>query len=145
MHLREPGLTAIAAAVTVAFMTLASLEASGSDDVVRMRVTQPDPDLPGQVRVVVSVEPDDENRALVVEADSGTFFRSSEFTLEGSEAARTHRIDWRQLPAGEYRVAAYLRRSSGKRTFASYFYLKVLGLDATKHANVLDPFDLTKR
>lgn len=144
MDARRIGPTAILAAVTLALVMSVSPKLNGSD-VVRLRVTQPDPDLPGQVRVTVSVEPDAENRALVVEADSGTFFRSSEFTLDGSDAARTHRVEWRSLPAGSYRVSAYLRRSSGKRTFAAYYYLSILGLDETRPATILGPFDLAKR
>jgi hypothetical protein len=70
---------------------------------------------PSHVKIVVSVTPDPDNRRLTVEAESVDFYRSSEVTLNGTEAALTHSIEWRELPAGEYRVVAHLHGSDGER------------------------------
>jgi hypothetical protein len=64
------------------------------------------------LRVRVRVDPDDANRALRVEAD-GAMFRSSQFDLHGADDRATWTIEWRELPAGDYRITARVGRSDG--------------------------------
>jgi hypothetical protein len=71
---------------------------------------------PATIRVRVRVEPRAEHRALFVSADSGSFYRSSAFQLEGERAAATHWIEWRDLPAGDYELLAQV--SSATRVVA---------------------------
>jgi hypothetical protein len=70
---------------------------------------------PGAVRVVVTVERHRDNRALVIEADSPAFFRSSLLQLEGEADARTHTLLLTSLPAGVYTITAKLRGTNGAR------------------------------
>ncbi len=70
---------------------------------------------PGNVNIVARVEPDEENRALVIEADSGDFYRSSYVQLDGKDAARTYPLALTGIPAGEYTITVELLGSTGVR------------------------------
>jgi hypothetical protein len=70
---------------------------------------------PATVIITVTIEPDANNRELVVEADSDAYYRRSEMSLEGDNAARTHRLMFRGLPAGEYQISAAVGGSTGQR------------------------------
>ena len=54
---------------------------------------------PATVRILVAVEPDAENRALLIEADGDQMYRSSELSLTGANAKRLHNIEFRNPPA----------------------------------------------
>jgi hypothetical protein len=71
---------------------------------------------PGSVLVSVWVPSASDHRALVVEADSGDFFRSSEIQLDGDRAPRAHTVVLQNLPAGEYRITASVKDSEGTKT-----------------------------
>jgi hypothetical protein len=82
---------------------------------------------PADVRVTVRVQPNAENRGLVVEAD-GTMYRSSFFQLDGADAPITFQINWPALTAGEYDVRAAV--SSRVRVLArDRTTLKVVGAE----------------
>lgn len=69
---------------------------------------------PASLRLRVTVEPHDENRRLTVEADSGSFYRSTDEDLTG-KSPRTRWIDaYRDFPAGDYVVTATVRTASGE-------------------------------
>src|SRR2546426_2061210 len=57
---------------------------------------------PATVRIMIAVEPDSANRRLTVEADGDSFFRSSEYTLDGERGQRLHTVEFKNLPAGQY-------------------------------------------
>lgn len=78
---------------------------------------------PATVRVVVTVEPHADNRELVVEADSGSFFTSSTVELDGERAARIQAFTLKELPAGDYSVAARVVQKDGSRQKASAEYM----------------------
>lgn len=78
---------------------------------------------PATVRVVVTVEPDANNRELVVEADSGVFFTSSTVQLDGEKSARTQSFILKELPAGSYNVAARVISRNGNSRTASSEYM----------------------
>jgi len=61
---------------------------------------------PATVRIMIAVEPDSANRRLTVEADGDSFFRSSEYTLDGERGQRLHTVEFKNLPAGQYVVRA---------------------------------------
>jgi len=63
---------------------------------------------PANLVVRASIEPDAENRAVEVEAESSAFYRSSEIDLDGDRAPRTNTFELRDLPAGTYEVRATL-------------------------------------
>ena len=61
---------------------------------------------PATLRVTVAVQPDESNRALVVEADGDSLFRSSEVPLHGEKEQRIHTVEFKNLPAGQYVLRA---------------------------------------
>lgn len=61
---------------------------------------------PATVRIMIAVEPNSANRRLSVEADGDSFFRSSEYTLDGERGQRLHTVEFKNLPAGQYVVRA---------------------------------------
>src|SRR2546426_7283900 len=63
---------------------------------------------PANLIVRASIEPDAENRAVDVEAESSAFYRSSEIDLDGDRAPRTNTFEFRSLPPGTYEVRATL-------------------------------------
>jgi len=63
---------------------------------------------PANVVVRASIEPDAQNRAVEVEAESPAFYRSSEIELDGDRAPRTNTFEFRSLPPGVYEVSATL-------------------------------------
>ena len=70
---------------------------------------------PARLVVEAFVEPNAENRALRVEADSGNYFRSSEEALDGENAKPTHPVVFADLPAGSYEVTVVLQGTKGVR------------------------------
>ena len=61
---------------------------------------------PATVRIAVVVEPDEQNRMLLIEADGDRFYRASELTLSGAEDQRVHTLVFKNLPAGTYQLRA---------------------------------------
>jgi hypothetical protein len=60
------------------------------------------------VTIQLSIEPDSDNRAIQVIAESGAFYRSSEVELDGDRAPRSSVFWYRSLPAGDYEVRSVL-------------------------------------
>lgn len=69
---------------------------------------------PASLTIRLSVEPNADNRTLVVVAESQEFFRSSYLYLDGERAARTSVVSYRSLPAGDYQVRGTLLDSRGE-------------------------------
>lgn len=78
------------------------------------------------VRVVVRVPPDAENRALIIEADSPAFFRGSEIDLSGESAALLHTLTLHSPPSGEYVIRAKVARANST-TRSTERVLRVIG------------------
>lgn len=74
---------------------------------------------PATVRILVAVEPDAENRALLIEADGEQMYRSSELVLTGASEKRLHNVEFRNLPAGYYTLRASVRSTHDVRGSAS--------------------------
>ena len=70
---------------------------------------------PATVRILVAVEPDTENRALRIEADGDSMYRSSDLTLSGAREKRLHSVEFRSLPAGHYMLRAEVRSARDVR------------------------------
>jgi hypothetical protein len=68
------------------------------------------------VRILVRVPPDPDNRRLRVTIDSGSFARTSEIDLEGVRAPGAHWFNLPALPAGDYLVEAVVYSSTGPRS-----------------------------
>ena len=88
-------------------------------DVVEMRLHGRYFVEPATVRILVAVEPDAENRALLIEADGDAMYRSSELTLSGADEKRLHSVEFRNLPAGDYVLRAEVRSVYEVRGWAS--------------------------
>ena len=63
---------------------------------------------PTNLTIRVHVEPDADNRALEVVAESGAYYRSSRMQIDGAEAPRTISFEIRNLPGGDYDVRGAL-------------------------------------
>ena len=70
---------------------------------------------PATVHVTIAIEPDVQNRTLLIEADSDAMFRASEITLDGANERRIHNIEFKNLPAGNYILRAEVRSSTESR------------------------------
>jgi hypothetical protein len=65
------------------------------------------------VAVVVSVAPDGRNRLLTIQAESGTYLRSSAVQLDGDNEAVTQQFWFKDLPDGEYLISGRLEGAAG--------------------------------
>jgi hypothetical protein len=70
---------------------------------------------PAVLRSTVFVEQHPDNRMLRVSIDGENYFGSSDIPLEGADSKRSHFLEWKGLPAGEYQVSTELFGTSGER------------------------------
>ena len=70
---------------------------------------------PANLVIRTRLEPDADNRAMEVVAESDGFYRSSAIQLEGDRAPRTTTFEFRSLPAGEYEITAVVIGTDGRR------------------------------
>ena len=82
---------------------------------------------PSPLRVRVRIEPSDENRSLMVSADSGEFYRSSEIQLNGERAPKTIEVEFREVPEGAYDIVAIVKDSVGHQRLAARRSANVIG------------------
>ena len=61
---------------------------------------------PSDMVVRVHVAPDAANRAVVIVADSGEYYRSSVVQLDGESGPRMIVLELRSVPGGEYQIRA---------------------------------------
>lgn len=95
----------VASATLIAVSTLVP----AAQEVVEIRLRGRYFSEPATIRITVTVEPDAENRSLVIQADGDRLFRSSELALDGENGQRIHTVEFRNLPAGHYVVRAEVR------------------------------------
>ena len=102
----------LAAVTTVGLMT-AGGEIVATEK-LSLRVTPNVSSAPSNVIVKATIAKDSANRWLTVEADSGSFFRSSAIQLDGDNAPTVTEIRLNNLPGGEYAISAVLRNNLGE-------------------------------
>lgn len=90
----------------------------GAEEKLSLRVTPNVSNAPSTVIVRATVEPSADNRWLHIEADSGSFLRSSDIQLDGDKAPLVTEFRLNNLPGGEYTVTAVLRTNVGAETTA---------------------------
>ena len=73
---------------------------------------------PCPVTIQVRAIPLDTDREIHVRADGPLFYRASAWSINGATAPRTHRVVWRDLPAGTYQVIATIGPPGRVRTRA---------------------------
>jgi hypothetical protein len=104
----------LAAFTTIGLMTAGSETAA--TEKLSLRVTPNVSSAPSNVIVKATIAKDQANRWLTVEAESGTFFRSSSIQLDGAKAPTVTEIRLSNLPSGEYSVSAVLTNNLGEET-----------------------------
>jgi len=102
------------ALITIGLMAGAG-ETSATDK-LSLSVTPNVSNAPSTVIVKATVARNTGNRSLHIEADSGTFFRSSTIELDGDKAPRVTEFRFNSLPGGRYTIVAVLRDSLGEET-----------------------------
>jgi hypothetical protein len=103
----------------VAATTMGLILGSGSttaSEKLMLRVTPNVSSAPSTVIVKATVTRNADNRWLHIEAESETFYRSSDVQLEGDKAPLVTEIRLNNLPGGEYTVSAVLRNNLGEET-----------------------------
>jgi hypothetical protein len=103
------------AGATLAIL-IAATAGQAATEKLALRVTPNVSNAPSTVTIKATVTPNPANRILLIEADSGSFYRSSEVQLEGDRAPLVTELSLKDLPSGEYTVAAELRDNTGART-----------------------------
>lgn len=91
--------------LTAALMTTAS----DAGEVVEIRLRGRYFSEPATVQITVAIEPAKNQRALVIEADGESYFRSSSLSLAGEGEKRLHSVEFKNLPAGTYVLRAEVR------------------------------------
>jgi hypothetical protein len=100
------------ALITAVLIIAGAVSASLAKELVEIRMRGHYFTAPATVPITVAVEPGAENRTLVVEADSEDYFRSSAIELDGENEKRLHSVEFKSLPAGQYRVRAQVLSKS---------------------------------
>lgn len=103
------------AAVTIIGLIFASRPTDASEK-LSMRVTPNVSTAPSTVIVKATVAKNSANRWLHIQADSGTFYRSSVIQLDGDRAPLVTEIRFPKLPPGLYTVVAVLGNKLGEQT-----------------------------
>jgi len=68
---------------------------------------------PSNMVVRVHVAPDASNRAVVIVADSGEYYRSSVVQLDGESGPRMIVLEFRSVPGGDYAIRAAVVDAAG--------------------------------
>jgi hypothetical protein len=93
-------------------------KAAAQDGNVSVQVSPAVMTEPGVVQLLIRLERDAANRALVVEVDSQDLFRSSSVSLDGAASAAVHWLRFGSLPAGDYDVTVTLYRNDQSSSIA---------------------------
>jgi hypothetical protein len=98
----------------------------GATEPLSIRVSPAMSFAPATLVIRARVEPDADNRAMEVSADSEGFYRSSAIQLEGDRAPKTATIEFRSLPSGEYEVLAVVIGADGRRKAVARAHVNVI-------------------
>ena len=104
--------------LSIAAIVVGAVVSGIADEAVEMRLSDNVMMSPASLRVTVLVQRDKENRYLIIEADSPTYYRSSQVPLSGESAPRSHGIEFRSLPEGVYQIRASVEGTEGIRAQA---------------------------
>lgn len=105
--------------ILTVFTVIGLMAASGetaATEKLSLHVTPNVSSAPSNLIVKAIVAKNAANRWLLVEADSGTFYRSSAIQLDGDKAPVVTHIRLSNLPSGEYAVSAVLTNQLGEET-----------------------------
>ena len=107
-------------------LLLAASPAANGDEQLRVQVSPARAFAPSTVRIEVRMERSQQNRALVIAADSGEYYRSSVIPLEGADAPSTVTLSYRDLPGGDYEVHCILVDGAGRHRAVARAALSVI-------------------
>jgi hypothetical protein len=113
--------------IVAAALFLSSAVFVTAKDPLTMAVSPVQSFAPTNLTIRVHVEPDADNRALEVVAESGEYYRSSRIQLDGVDTPRTISLEMRNLPGGDYDVRSALINSTGRERAAVRAQVRVLG------------------
>lgn len=105
----------LSALTLIALHLMVGNGAAGSDEVVELRLTATFALAPASVGSVIKVPHHADNRLLRVIADSEDYYRSSDISLEGSSAALSHVVWFKEMPAGRYNIEVTVYGTQGPR------------------------------
>jgi hypothetical protein len=111
----DHAMKAVKAALFANAFLLAALSSGATEEAVAIRVNASVATAPATIIVTATVPPDEQNRLLVVAAESDEFLRSSTIELDGRDEARVHQFWLKGLPEGHYTVTALLQGIGGIR------------------------------
>lgn len=100
--------------IWLAAVLMSAVTPLAGGEVLKVRLSPAAAAAPATVLVQISVEPHADNRSLEVVVDSDHYYRSSQVSLDGDDARRTHAFEFRNLPSGSYEVSAVLLTLGGK-------------------------------
>ena len=83
---------------------------------------------PSKMTVHARIEPSAANRSLTIVADGENYYRSSEISLEGSDAPKTIQMPLVNVPGGEYEISAVLLDASGNERAVAHQSATVLSV-----------------
>jgi hypothetical protein len=109
--------------ILIMFGVCACLTLTGTpligEEALTIKVTPAVALAPAFVRIRATVGAHDDNRALVIVAESEDFYTSSEIHLDGRHAPRVSVVEFPSLPTGLYDVTVILFGPRGPRARAS--------------------------
>jgi hypothetical protein len=100
--------------IPLSFFLVTGITAADAGECLSMNVSPRQALAPVNLRVSVRIEPNADNRVLMIVADSPEFYRSSQIQLEGDRAPKTFRIEYPNVPGGEYQITSVLVNSMGR-------------------------------
>jgi hypothetical protein len=106
--------------------------AAGAKEPLAMQVSPAISFAPANLVIRTRLEPDADNRAMEVIAESGDFYRSSAIQLEGDRAPRTVTFEFRSLPPGEYEVTAVVIGTAGQQRALARSHVNVMETGASR-------------
>jgi hypothetical protein len=107
-------------------LAVAASTGVGASERISIRVSPATCFAPANLTIRTSVEPDADNRAMEIVADSAEFYRSSVVQLDGDRAPKTTIFEFRSLPPGEYKVTAAVFGSDGRRRGVAFSQVRVV-------------------
>jgi hypothetical protein len=116
----------------VCALAMMATTVTSAKEPLAMRVSPAMAFAPADLMIRARVEPDADNRAMEVVAESGDFYRSSAIQLEGDRAPRTVTFEFRSLPPGEYEVTAVVIGMDGQRRGLARSHVNVMESGASR-------------
>jgi hypothetical protein len=98
----------------------------GAKEPLSMRVYPAMSFAPANLVIRTRIEPDVDNRAMEVVAESDGFYRSSAIQLEGDRAPKTTTFEFHSLPPGEYEVRAVVIGAGGQQRAVARAHVNVV-------------------